>query len=162
MSLHHPLLGIVLMKDGDEEWQNLNRVRFVAALMLKYISHISQMIIIWCNVMAVIATQLYIRRSIKLSKRGTGGWRMAENEELIPKLQVLDDMYADKGVVSMAARDYYYEHYADEAERKRMDVEDIVSTIIGAAIVIGILLFGATAVVVKLVGGYLCTSIILK
>ena len=30
---------------------------------------------------------------------------MKENEELIPKLQVLDDMHADKGVVSMAARD---------------------------------------------------------
>lgn len=76
-----------------------------------------------------------------------------QQEELIPKLQVLDDMYADKGVVSMAARDYYYEHYADEAERKRMDIEDIVATIIGAAVVIGILLFGTVAVVMWLLGG---------
>lgn len=76
-----------------------------------------------------------------------------QQEELIPKLQVLDDMYADKGVVSMAARDYYYEHYADEAERKRMDIEDIVSTIIGTAVVIGILLFSAVAVVMWLLGG---------
>lgn len=76
-----------------------------------------------------------------------------QQEELIPKLQVLDDMYADKGIVSMAARDYYYEHYADEAERKRMDIEDIVATIIGGAVVIGILLLGAIAVVMKLVGG---------
>ena len=76
-----------------------------------------------------------------------------QQEELIPKLQVLDDMYADKGVVSMAARDYYYEHYADEAERKRMDIEDIASTIIGTAVVIGILLFSAVAVVMWLLGG---------
>lgn len=40
-----------------------------------------------------------------------------QQKELIPKLQVLDDMYADKGVVSMAARDYYYEYYANESER---------------------------------------------
>ena len=76
-----------------------------------------------------------------------------QQEELIPKLQVLDDMYADKGVVSMAARDYYYEHYADEAERKRMDIEDIVATIIGAIISIGMLLLGAVAVVMWLLGG---------
>lgn len=76
-----------------------------------------------------------------------------QQEELIPKLQVLDDMYADKGIVSMAARDYYYEHYADEAERKRMDIEDKVATIIGGTIVIGMLLLGVIVVVMKLVGG---------
>lgn len=73
-----------------------------------------------------------------------------QQEELIPKLQVLDDMYADKGIVSMAARDYYYEHYADEAERKRMDIEDKVATIIGGTIVIGMLLLGVIAVVKQL------------
>lgn len=76
-----------------------------------------------------------------------------QQEELIPKLQVLDDMYADKGVVSMAARDYYYEHYANESERKRMDIEDKVATIIGGTIVIGMLLLGVIAVVMCLVGG---------
>lgn len=76
-----------------------------------------------------------------------------QQEELIPKLQVLDDMYSDRGVVSMAARDYYYVHYADEAERKRMDIEDIVATIIAAIIIIGVLLLGAVAVVMRLVGG---------
>ena len=76
-----------------------------------------------------------------------------QQEELIPKLQVLDDMYSDKGVVSMAARDYYYEHYANESERKRMDIEDKVATIIGGTIVIGMLLLGVIAVVMKLVGG---------
>lgn len=76
-----------------------------------------------------------------------------QQEELIPKLQVLDDMYADKGVVSMAARDYYYEHYADEAERKRMDIEDIVATIIGVIIIIGMLLLGAIGVIMILIGG---------
>lgn len=76
-----------------------------------------------------------------------------QQEELIPKLQVLDDMYADKGIVSMAARDYYYEHYADESERKHMDIEDKVATIIGGTIVIGMLLLGVIAVVMKVVGG---------
>lgn len=77
-----------------------------------------------------------------------------QQEELIPKLQVLDDMYADKGIVSMAARDYYYyEHYADESERKRMYIEDIVATIIGGTIVIGMLLLGVIAVAMCLVGG---------
>lgn len=76
-----------------------------------------------------------------------------QQEELIPKLQVLDDMYADKGVVSMAARDYYYEHYADEAERKRMDIEDTVATIIGTIVVIGVLLLGVVGVVMWLLGG---------
>ena len=76
-----------------------------------------------------------------------------QQEELMPKLQVLDDMYADKGVVSMAARDYYYEHYANATERKRMDIEDIVATIIGTIIVIGVLLLGVVAVVMWLLGG---------
>lgn len=76
-----------------------------------------------------------------------------QQEELIPKLQVLDDMYADKGIVSMAARDYYYEHYADESERKRMDIEDKVATIIGGTIVIGMLLLGVIAVAMCLLGG---------
>lgn len=81
-----------------------------------------------------------------------------QQEELIPKLQVLDDIYADKGIVSMAARDYYYEHYTNESERKRMDIEDIVVIIIGVTIAIGfivisILLLGVIAVVMKLAGG---------
>lgn len=76
-----------------------------------------------------------------------------QQEELIPELRVLDDMYADKGVVSMAARDYYYIHYADETERKRMDIEDIVVTIIGTIVIIGVLLLGAVAVVMWLLGG---------
>lgn len=76
-----------------------------------------------------------------------------QQEELIPELQVLDDMYSDKSVVSLAARDYYYEHYADKAERKRMDIEDIVSTIIGDIVIVGMLLLGAIDVVMMLMGG---------
>ena len=76
-----------------------------------------------------------------------------QQEELIPKLQVLDDMYLDKSVVSLAARDYYYEHYADETEKKRMDIEDTVATIIGTIIVIGVLLLGVVAAVMWLLGG---------
>jgi len=74
-----------------------------------------------------------------------------QQEELIPKLQVLDDMYADKGIVSMAARDYYYEHYADESERKRMD---IVATIIGTIVVAGVLLLGVVAIIMWSLGGW--------
>lgn len=69
-----------------------------------------------------------------------------QQEELIPELQVLDDMYADKGIVSLAARDYYYEHYANESERKRMDREDKIQTIISAIIVGGTLLLGIVAI----------------
>lgn len=74
-----------------------------------------------------------------------------QQEELIPELQVLDDMYADKGIVSLAARDYYYEHYADEAERKRMDREDKIQTIISAIIVGGTLLLGIVAIVMQII-----------
>ena len=77
-----------------------------------------------------------------------------QQEELIPKLQVLDDMYSDKSLVSLAARDYYYEHYADESERKRMDIEDIVATIIGTIVVAGVLLLGVVAIIMWSLGGW--------
>ena len=76
-----------------------------------------------------------------------------EKEELIPVLQVLDDWYADKGVVSWAARDYYYLHYADDNERKRMDKEEKIQTIIAAIIVGGTLLLGIIAIITQLLGG---------
>lgn len=47
-----------------------------------------------------------------------------EDEELVPLIQVLDDMYSDKGVVSLAARSYYYYHYATDEEKEKMDAED--------------------------------------
>ena len=47
---------------------------------------------------------------------------MNDKEELVPIERVLDDMYnPDGGMVADAARSYYYEHYATEAERMMMD-----------------------------------------
>ena len=65
-------------------------------------------------------------------------------DKKIPVQQVLDDMYADKGLVSWAARDYYYRNYATPEEQKRMDREDmrdtIISIIVLSACVIGIII----------------------
>ena len=76
-----------------------------------------------------------------------------EKEELIPVSQVLDDWYADKGIVSQAARDYYYLHYADDNERKRMDKEERVQTMIAYIVVFSILLLGVVEIVGQLIGG---------
>ena len=65
-------------------------------------------------------------------------------EEKVPVGQVLDDMYADKGLVSWAARDYYYRNYATPEEQKRMDREDmrdtIISIIVLSSCIIGIII----------------------
>ena len=56
------------------------------------------------------------------------------NDGLVPLDQVLDDMYQDKGIVSMAARDYYRQHYATEEEKRAMDKQDKLTTICAALI----------------------------
>ena len=61
----------------------------------------------------------------------------AEDHEAIDKVpleQVLDDMYDPYSAVSGAARDYYYSEYATEEERKAMDREDRINTIISACL----------------------------
>lgn len=45
------------------------------------------------------------------------------SQELVPIETVLDDMYSD-GYPALAAREYYYMNYADDAERAMMDQED--------------------------------------
>lgn len=85
-----------------------------------------------------------------------------EKEELIPVLQVLDDWYADKGIVSWAARDYYYLHYADDNKRKRMDKDEKIQTIIAYIIVFGILLLGIVGIVCQLIGGERAADVINK
>ena len=64
-------------------------------------------------------------------------------DEKIPVQQVLDDMYADKGPVSWAARDYYYTNYASPEEQKSMDREEMrdtfISVVVLASCVIGII-----------------------
>ena len=66
-----------------------------------------------------------------------------DEEELIPVEKVLDDMYDDLGIVSWAARDYYYNHYASDEERKDMDSEDKINEVIaklGIAVIIGLII----------------------
>lgn len=51
------------------------------------------------------------------------------DSEPIPVQKVLEDMYnPDGGLVALAARDYYYQNYANEEERKNMDREDKIQT----------------------------------
>lgn len=57
-----------------------------------------------------------------------------QREDLLPLEKVLDDMYQDKGIVSMAARDYYKLHYATEEEKRAMDRQDKITTIFAASI----------------------------
>lgn len=46
-------------------------------------------------------------------------------EEKIPLEQVLDDMYnPNGGMPAQAARDYYYNNYATDEEKQKMDAED--------------------------------------
>lgn len=60
-----------------------------------------------------------------------------DEPELVPVQKVLDDMYnPDGGLASLAARDYYYQNYASEEERKRMDREDKVRTAVAITFMI--------------------------
>lgn len=59
------------------------------------------------------------------------GRRIAKetDSEPVPVQKVLEDMYnPDGGLVALAARDYYYQNYANEKERKSMDREDKIQT----------------------------------
>lgn len=52
--------------------------------------------------------------------------------ELVPRQQVLCDMNnPDGGFAAMAAKDYYYKHYATEKERKAMDLRDNIIAVFG-------------------------------
>ena len=71
---------------------------------------------------------------------------MSDKEDLVPLEQVLDDMYdPDGGIPAIAAREYYYEHYASEAERRMMDAEDKANQrfAIGFMAFVGILAVGS-------------------
>lgn len=67
------------------------------------------------------------------------GGRVMGEDGLIPEEEVLDDMYSDMGMVSWAARDYYYTHYATPEQREQMDQEDRVSAWVALAIMFGVL-----------------------
>ena len=70
-----------------------------------------------------------------------------DEKEKIPVTKVLDDMYdPNGGLVSWAARDYYYENYATDYERKIMDREDKFETTI--AIIFWIILLSGIVICV--------------
>lgn len=73
-------------------------------------------------------------------------------EKLIPLERVLDDMYQDKGIVSWAARDYYYENYATEEEKRQMDIEDKIQTIVAWLFVLSIPVMGLIGLAVEYFG----------
>lgn len=50
--------------------------------------------------------------------------------ELVPIDQVLSDMYNDYSAVQSCARSYYYTYYATDEERKQMDLEDKINSIL--------------------------------
>ncbi len=67
---------------------------------------------------------------------------MVSHEEKVPIERVLADMYdPDGGLISNAARDYYYLHYATPEEQVRMDKEEKFQTRFTSLITIGAFLF---------------------
>lgn len=72
-----------------------------------------------------------------------------EKEDKVPVEKVIDDMYdSNGGIVSSAARDYYYQNYATEEEKLIMDRKSLIlrnmiilcSALCVIAIVLGIVL----------------------
>lgn len=62
-----------------------------------------------------------------------------KKEGKVPVSKVLDDMYSDKGMISLAARDYYYQNYASEAEKEEMDREERVQNVFAILFWVGFL-----------------------
>lgn len=70
----------------------------------------------------------------------------------VPLDQVLKDMYDPYSAVSGAARDYYYREYATEEERKEMDREDRINTIV-AGFILGFIIVGMAGLLLDLLQG---------
>lgn len=63
------------------------------------------------------------------------------NDELIPLEKVLEDMYnPDGGIPSIAAKDYYYQHYASKEEIKKHQRNELIIDII-VRIILGMIAF---------------------
>lgn len=74
------------------------------------------------------------------------------DEEKVPVTKVLDDMYnPNGGLVSQAAREYYYKNYATDEEREAMDREDRMEYIIAIIFALMLLAGFVLAVVVTLI-----------
>lgn len=63
--------------------------------------------------------------------------KCAPGDYRIPLEEVMEDWMTYDGIISRAARNYFYENYADEKTRKRMELEDRVQ----AAVAIGAIAF---------------------
>ncbi|MDE7347144.1 MAG: hypothetical protein K2N48_10465 [Muribaculaceae bacterium] len=72
-----------------------------------------------------------------------------KTDDLIPLNQVLSDMSnPDGGMAACAARSYYYEHYATDEQKAKMDKDERRNTILIAvfSILLSAILVGSTAV----------------
>lgn len=72
-----------------------------------------------------------------------------KDKDKVPIQRVLDDMYQDKDLVSLAARDYYYLNYATESEKAEMDFEDKIQNIISICFVVSIVIMFVFGLVVQ-------------
>jgi len=75
---------------------------------------------------------------------------MNDDEEL-KKLQCIEAMYSENGIVSSAARDYYYTNYATKEEREKMDKEDRMYDIIGTIVAVVVYIFMGLALILGII-----------
>lgn len=76
---------------------------------------------------------------------------MNNEDEELKKLQCIEAMYSDNGIVSSAARDYYYTNYATKEEREKMDKEDRMYDIIGTIVAITVYAFMGISLIIGII-----------
>lgn len=76
---------------------------------------------------------------------------MNNEDEEVKKLQCIEAMYSDNGIVSSAARDYYYINYATKEEREKMDKEDHMHDIIGTIVAVTVYVFMGISLIIGII-----------
>lgn len=76
---------------------------------------------------------------------------MNNEDEELKKLQCIEAMYSENGIVSSAARDYYYTNYATKEEREKMDKEDRMYDLIGTTVAIAVYIFMGLALILGII-----------
>lgn len=76
---------------------------------------------------------------------------MNNEDEELKKLQCIEAMYSDNGIVSSAARDYYYTNYATKEEREKMDKEDRMYDIIGTIVAVTVYAFMGISLIIGII-----------
>ena len=76
---------------------------------------------------------------------------MNNEDDEVKKLQCIEAMYSDNGIVSSAARDYYYTNYATKEEREKMDKEDRMYDIIGTIVAITVYAFMGISLIIGII-----------